>query len=378
MSFAAAFKGRSVFITGHTGFKGSWLAIWLARLGATVTGYSLAPPTNPSNFAASSVRDCLSVHHEADIRNGRKLGAAIAASRPDVVFHLAAQALVRKSYRDPFLTYEVNAMGTLNLLECLRTSGRPAVVVIVTSDKCYENSGNYPPHSENDSLGGADPYSGSKAAAEIVAGSYRSSFFPPDHIAHHGMKIATVRAGNVIGGGDWAEDRIVPDIVKAFSSGKTASIRNPRSIRPWQHVLNPLNGYLTLASRMLESDDPGLCSGWNFGPAGASESTAADIANELSASWPGTSWRAAGSNGEPAEEPCLRLSIAKAVSKLGWEPHWNFDQAIARTCGWYKAFYDAPERSSYELCVNDIADYETDAAAGSQRPAAGPSYVHAR
>ncbi|HEX7500265.1 MAG TPA: CDP-glucose 4,6-dehydratase, partial [Polyangia bacterium] len=251
----AAFAGRSVFVTGHTGFKGAWLSLWLSRLGARVTGYALAPSTEPSAFVAGGVRDVLAAHHEADIRDGERLVQAMRACTPDVVLHLAAQPLVRASYEQPRETFDVNVVGTASVLDAVRALGRPCVVVVVTSDKCYDNREHVFGYRETDPLGGLDPYSASKGAAEIVVASYRQSFFPSERVRAHGVKLASVRAGNVIGGGDWAQDRIVADIARSLSSGRPVPVRNPLSLRPWQHVLEPLGGYLLLAARMQAAPD---------------------------------------------------------------------------------------------------------------------------
>jgi CDP-glucose 4,6-dehydratase len=359
-----SFRGRSVFITGHTGFKGSWLTLWLHRLGARVSGYSLLPPTDPNNFVSSRVKELLSRHTSADVRDTPQLQGAIEACRPDVIFHLAAQPLVRQSYLDPYHTIEVNVIGTTGLLECVRKLGRPCVVIFVTSDKCYENRDSARRHLESDPLGGSDPYSASKAAAELVIEAYRESFFRPDELQKHGVKIASVRAGNVIGGGDWAGYRIVPDTVKAVASNKPVSVRNPNAIRPWQHVLEPLSGYLMLAGRMLESDDPALCSGWNFGPDGTEEATVRDVVETLLQFWEGAKWEDASATIHPREEHMLRLSNDKARAGLGWRSRWSFQQAVQHAGRWYQRFYADRSKSTRDLCWQDISDYE--AAAGNE------------
>jgi CDP-glucose 4,6-dehydratase len=362
LNFLDAFRGRSVFLTGHRGFKGSWLALWLERLGAHVTGYSLAPPSVPSNFVSSQVGGILVHAYDGDVLDFAALGAALETSRADVVIHLAAQALVRPSYVDARATFEVNVMGTLNILDAVRSLERSCVVIIVTSDKCYDNSVGEPSHTETDPLGGNDPYSASKAAAEIVTAAYRKSFFSANHPATNlvtrDVKLASVRAGNVIGGGDWAADRIVPDAVRALASGETIALRNPGSIRAWQHVLEPLSGYLTLAARMLSSDDATLCSGWNFGPSAADEATVDNLAEALCRAWGNGKWRSAAANKQFAEERTLRLSSERARTQLGWEPRWTFGEAVERTARWYRAFYDHPGDSTRDLCLQDIADYE--------------------
>jgi len=353
-----SFRGRSVMVTGHTGFKGSWLALWLHRLGARVTGYALAPPTQPNNFASAGVADVLARGYHADTRDAATFRKALEETGPEVVFHLAAQALVRRSYAEAAQTYETNVMGAVNLLEGVRSLRRPCVVVVVTSDHCYENMGKPEGCRETDPLGGHDPYSASKAAVELLTASYRRSFFPPEDLQRHGVKIATARAGNVIGGGDWAADRIVPDTMKALASHQAALIRNPKSIRPWQHVLEPLSGYLTLASRMLSSDDSEWCSAWNFGPHTGNEPTVATLVEALCRSWGGGEWRVVGNAEQPREEQVMRLCIKKATTRLEWEPRWSFAQTAERTCCWYRAYYENPERSTDHLCERDISEYE--------------------
>jgi CDP-glucose 4,6-dehydratase len=353
------FAGRSVLVTGHTGFKGSWLALWLARLGALVTGYSLAPPTYPSNFEVSHIRDILAAHHESDIRDSVSLTKVLQALAPEVVFHLAAQSLVRESYRVPKDTFDVNIMGTVNLLECLRKLKHPCVVVVVTSDKCYENREQMEGYRETDFLGGFDPYSASKGAAEIAIASYRRSFFPPACLKDHGLKLASARAGNVIGGGDWALYRIGTDIVNALNAGQPVPIRNPQAIRPWQHVLEPLSGYLSLAARMLTSDDPKWCSAWNFGPFPNENLTVLELVKIYCAAWGGGAWRDMSCPAAPHEAGILQLNIDKAVKELGWRPRWSAAEAVRRAAGWYKAFYQKPDASMRQVCYADMAAYES-------------------
>lgn len=358
MNWTESFRDRSVFITGHTGFKGSWLALWLHRLGARVSGYSLPPPTNPSNFAASGVHDLLKHDSSGDVRDAARLQAAFRACQPEFVFHLAAQTLVRQSFVDARDTFEVNVMGTANVLEAVRSLRQPCVVIIVTTDKCYESNVPSRIHRETDPLGGRDPYSASKAAAEILTASYRASFFHPDNLHEHGVKVATARAGNCIGGGDWAADRIVPDAARAVGANESLGVRNPASIRPWQHVLEPLSGYLLLASRMLASDDPALCCGWNFGPQHGEDHSVRDLAVEFFRSWGSGRWNRVNRPDQPPEECALRLCTEKARAELAWQPRWDFRESVRRTALWYWRFYAHPDRSARGLCLDDISDYE--------------------
>jgi CDP-glucose 4,6-dehydratase len=357
-SLAQSFSGRRVLVTGHTGFKGSWLAIWLHRLGAQVSGYALPPPTEPSNFQICDVRKLLCRHVEADIRDAQRLNQAVADAQPDVIFHLAAQALVRHSYALPRETFEVNTIGTAAVLDAVRARNEPCVVIVVTSDKCYENNEQVWGYRENDALGGHDPYSASKGAAEIVAAAYRRSFFPPSRVAEHGVKLATARAGNVIGGGDWAKDRIVTDIVRHLAAGRPVPVRNPRAMRPWQHVLEPLGGYLMLASRMLQSDDPAWCGAWNFGPRSGEELSVRELVEAFLAAWEGGSWQDVSDPSAPHEANVLRLNIDKSLSCLGWRPVWNATQAITRTACWYRQYYGAAGTCMLEACRQDIEAFE--------------------
>ena len=359
LPYANSFNGRSVFITGHTGFKGSWLAIWLHRLGAKVTGYSLIPPTKPSNFCVSGVRDLLWKHHESDIRDAAVLNEAIAGAGPDVVFHLAAQSLVRESYRNARETFDVNVMGTIGLLDAVRAMGKPCAVVVVTSDKCYENREHIWGYREIDPLGGHDPYSASKGATEIAAAAYRRSFFPPDRLNEHGVKVATARAGNVIGGGDWAKDRIITDIVRQLEAALPVPVRNPGAVRPWQHVLEPLGGYLTLAARLLESDDVHWCDAWNFGPLTGEEIPVYRLVELFLQVWGEGTWQDSSSPNQPHEAGVLRLNIDKAVHQLGWRPCWGISEAVRRTAQWYRQFYRHGRSSMHEWCLADIDRYES-------------------
>jgi len=309
-----AFADRSVLVTGHTGFKGSWVSILLAHLGARLTGYGLAAPSEPSNFAAARVEELLSGSIEGDLRNLGAVRDAIAAADPDVIFHLAAQPLVRESYRHPHETMETNFMGTCNVLEAVRLRQKQCVVVIITSDKCYENREHLWAYREVDAMGGHDPYSASKGAVELLVASYRRSFFSSMSGSNPQIKVATARAGNVIGGGDWAADRIVPDIVAHLSAGRRVPVRSPGAIRPWQHVLEPLSGYVQLAARMLTDDDPLLCDSWNFGPLTESQVCVADLVNAFCAAWGSGGWEDKSSAHKPHEAGVLRLSIEKALA----------------------------------------------------------------
>jgi CDP-glucose 4,6-dehydratase len=350
-------------VTGHTGFKGSWLSIWLHHIGARVSGYSLAAPTSPSNFEASRVRRLLHSHDEADIRDLFALQEAIDRSSPDVIFHLAAQPLVREGYANPRDTMEINFMGTCNVLECVRRRGKPCAVIVITSDKCYENREQLWGYRENEPMGGHDPYSASKGATELLVASYRRSFFSPDRINKHGVKLASVRAGNVIGGGDWARDRIVPDIIRGLLHHETIAIRNPGAVRPWQHVLEPLSGYLTIATQMLDSDNPILCDGWNFGPSLEGIASVRDLVETFCDVWGDGHWQDTGDPSQPHEANMLRLSIEKASAQLHWQPIWSFRETIAQTATWYREFHDTHGRGAYHACLRDIAAYEAKARA---------------
>ncbi len=355
--------GRKVFLTGHTGFKGAWLSLWLRRLGAQVTGFSLAPPTQPSLFAAAEVaRGMQSVF--GDIRDLPSLRAALHAAGPEVVIHMAAQSLVRASYADPVGTYATNLLGTVHLLEAARGCPSVRAVVIVTTDKCYENREWVWPYREGDTLGGYDPYSNSKACAELATSSYRSAFFHPARFAEHGVAVASARAGNVIGGGDWAADRLLPDAVRAFGAGVPLRIRNPRATRPWQHVLEPLRGYLLLAQALVEQG-PACDGAWNFGPdAGAIQPVEAVIAGfqeawHASGGRPGVWMEDAGPH--PHEAHTLALDCSKAAAGLGWRPVLSFSDAVRLTAAWYGRFLAG--EAARELCLEQAEHYEAMVAA---------------
>jgi CDP-glucose 4,6-dehydratase len=363
-----AWRGRRVFVTGHTGFKGSWLVAWLHRAGAEVFGYALAPDTTPNLFTAAGIESLCKRSTIADVRDPAALEAALNDAAPDVVLHLAAQPLVRKSYAEPVATFETNVGGTVNLLEAVRKRARPCVVVVVTSDKVYANDGRIWGYRECDPLGGHDPYSASKAAAEVIVSSYRSSFFHPAKAAQHGVWLASGRAGNVIGGGDWSADRIVCDAARAFSKGEPLRLRNPGAVRPWQHVLDPLHGYLVLAEQMLNSPKPLWCDGWNFGPASGTEATVGELSERLASRWPGAKVVDAHDPNQPVEAGLLRISIDKALALLPWRPVWNVDRAVERTSNWYRRYYEVPGRSMLDACLEDITAFEGDAksAAGAK------------
>lgn len=324
-------QGRRVFVTGHTGFKGAWLSLLLHRLGAAVSGYSHEVP-DEGLFRAAGVEDVLARHVVADVRDLPGLRDAMHAARPQIVVHMAAQSLVRASYADPAGTYATNLMGTVNVLEAARHLDGVSALIVVTSDKCYEDAGDRAAHRETDRLGGDDPYSSSKACAELAAASYRSSF------ASSRATVATVRAGNVIGGGDWARDRLVPDAIRACRAGRELAIRNPDAIRPWQHVLDPLCGYLMLAERVSRGDGS-CCEAWNFGPPARSHVTVGRFATELARRWGADARWTVQSGPEPRESAYLALDSGKAERRLGWRPRFGLEDALDMTVAWYQSFF---------------------------------------
>jgi CDP-glucose 4,6-dehydratase len=332
---AAFWQGKRVFLTGHTGFKGGWLSLWLQQLGADVTGYALEAPTTPSLFEVASVaRGMVSII--GDVRDGEALKRAMAQARPEIVIHMAAQPLVRYSYVNPVETYATNVMGVVNLLEAVRATPGVRSVVNVTSDKCYENREWPWGYRENEAMGGYDPYSNSKGCAELVTAGYRSSFFNAEKYAEHGIALGSGRAGNVIGGGDWAMDRLIPDMLRAIGAGQSVMIRNPHSIRPWQHVLEPLSGYLTLAEK-LYTEGPVHAEGWNFGPHDTDAKPVEWIIERMTQEWgAGASWQLDGQN-HPHEATYLKLDCSKARGQLGWHPRWDIGQTIAKIVEWHKA-----------------------------------------
>jgi CDP-glucose 4,6-dehydratase len=342
---------RPVFVTGHTGFKGGWLTTWLLDLGARVTGYGLTPHTTPSYFARCGLAERVTTHL-ADIRAADALGAALAAARPRVVFHLAAQPIVRLSYRAPLETISVNVLGTSTLLEAVRHTPSVEAVIVVTSDKCYENLELPKGYRESDPLGGHDPYSASKAAAELVAAAYRRSFFSAD-----GPRVATVRAGNVIGGGDWAADRLVPDAMRALGRGEPIRVRNAEAVRPWEHVLEPLGGYLRLAERL--SGSTSFAGAWNFGPRDADAVPVATLVELIVGLWDGAQWESKPEGDAPYEAGLLRLDCSKARTHLGWHPGLTLKEAVELTVTWYRAAAGAGSaRSMYDLSVDQIRHYQ--------------------
>ena len=350
-----AFKDRSVFVTGHTGFKGSWLSLWLSKLGARVTGYSLKSPTDPSNFELSNVRDVLVRHDEADVRDFAKLRSALEHAQPDLIFHLAAQPLVLESYRNPRDTFEINVMGTANLLEAIRQLGFACSVVVVTSDKCYENQEWLWGYRESDQIGGRDPYSASKGLTELLVSSYRRSFFQPDEL-RGGVRLATARAGNVIGGGDWSPNHIVVDVIGALAHGEPVRVRSPNAVRPWQHVLESLSGYLTLASALLDGDGDRYCDGWNFGPNLEDSIAVRQLVDLLIQHWGDGEWLDASDSSMPHEAQTLRLSIEKAKSLLGWQPRWSVADAVEHTVRWHRRYLDGP-CNLQAACLEQIDAY---------------------
>jgi len=350
---SAFWAGKRVFVTGHTGFKGSWLSLWLQQLGAQITGFAQAPPTNPSLFEVAQVAQCMT-SIIGDIRDGAALTQAMGQAMPDIVIHLAAQPLVRRSYLDPVETYSTNVMGTVHLLEAVRQTPSVRAVVNVTTDKCYENKEWVWGYRENEPMGGFDPYSSSKGCGELVTAAYRNSFFNSAKHSEHQVAIATARAGNVIGGGDWAKDRLIPDIILGMQSGKSVKIRNPHATRPWQHVLEPLNGYLVLAEKLF-AQGPAFAEPFNFGPAEEDAKPVEWIVEELTRHWgQGASWHLDSGN-HPHEANYLKLDCSKARAKIDWTPRWHLDQALQAIISWHKAHQSGLDMRS--ICLQQIADY---------------------
>jgi CDP-glucose 4,6-dehydratase len=356
-------NSRRVFVTGHTGFKGSWLCLWLQGMGARLVGYSSDPPTNPSLHELARVGE--EMHDiRGDVRDFDHLERTLSEHRPEIVMHMAAQSLVRRSYRDPVETYETNVMGTVKLLEAVRRAGGVRVVVNVTTDKVYENPEREQGFRENEPKGGRDPYSNSKACSELVTSAYRESFFKDERGA---PALASARAGNVIGGGDWGEDRLVPDLMRAALERRPALVRNPDAVRPWQHVLNPLSGYLLLAESLWQSNEH--ADGWNFGPEPDDERPVRWVVERLADLWKEQiEWRQ-DHGSHPHEARYLRLDSTKARTRLGWAPPWDLDRALAGIVDWYRAFQ--ADRDPRELVVRQIEEFQNDARALATPAGAG-------
>ena len=346
-------QGKRVLVTGHTGFKGGWLSLWLQSMGAEVIGYALAAPSTPNLFEVARVADGMT-HIHGDVRDLARLHEVMARHAPEVVFHLAAQALVRRSYSEPVETFESNVMGTVNVFEAIRRAQGVKAVVNVTSDKCYENREWVWGYRENDAMGGYDPYSSSKGCAELVTAAWRNSYFNPQRHAEHGVALASVRAGNVIGGGDWAEDRLIPDFMRAMAAGSPLVIRNPAAIRPWQHVLEPLAGYLMLAEKLWQ-DGPVYAEGFNFGPADEDAKSVGWIAARLTQLWgEGASWEHDGSP-QPHEARYLKLDCSKVRAQIGWQPRWALDDALAQVVAWYQGYRNGLDMRA--LTLAQIGEY---------------------
>lgn len=350
----AFWRGRRVLVTGHTGFKGSWLCLWLQRLGAELSGFAL-PPADPGLFSAAGVAEGMASHC-GDVRSAEALTAVLAATQPQIVIHLAAQALVRASYAEPLATYATNVMGLVHLCEAVRATPSVRVLLSVTSDKCYANAEHGRAFREDDALGGHDPYSSSKACAELVTAAYRDSFLAAR--PGGGVAVASARAGNVIGGGDWAADRLLPDLMRAFAAGRPARIRQPQAVRPWQHVLEPLAGYLQLAEALWRQ--PAAFAGaWNFGPAADDARPVGWLVERCAALWgAGACWQA-DSGPQPHEAGQLRLDSRRAAEQLGWRPRWDLQTALAASVDWYRAVHAGA--AARALCLAQIARYEGEA-----------------
>ena len=352
--FDDIFKDKTVLVTGHTGFKGSWLCIWLKELGAKVVGYALEPYSERDNFVVTGLANRMK-HVIGNVKDFNGLKSVFAEYQPEFVFHLAAQPIVRESYGNPKETFDTNIGGTVNVLECCRITDSVRVIINVTSDKCYENREWVWGYRENDPMGGHDPYSSSKGCSELVTRAYEKSFFNPHNFEAHRKSLASVRAGNVIGGGDWQQDRIIPDCIRALEKNEPPQIRNPYAIRPWQHVLEPLSGYLLLASKMHHNSEK-FCGAWNFGPDPSTTISVGELANKIVKSWGNGSWTNLSPTGEPHEAELLNLDIAKAKSYLKWMPRWNVDKTIQETIKWYKNYM---KTDPYKLCQDQIVEFST-------------------
>jgi len=345
-------KDKKVLITGHTGFKGSWLSIWLKMMGAEVVGYALEPYTVWDNFVITKLGNKIT-HVIGDVQDYNSLLDVFTKYEPEFVFHLAAQPIVRKSYLNPKETFDVNIGGVVNLMECCRLTEAVRIIVNITTDKCYENKEWIWSYRENDRLGGYDPYSSSKVGSEIVTTAYRQSFFNHKKIKEHGKALASARAGNVIGGGDWQTDRLIPDCIRSLEKGEPINIRNPSAVRPWQHVLEPLSGYLLLAEKMYQN--PGqYCEAWNFGPVEGSMKPVGEIADLVIQNWGEGSWQDQSEKNAPHETNILKLDISKVRNRLGWDPALSIEQAVTATVGWYKSY---KEKDMYRFCEQQIESY---------------------
>jgi CDP-glucose 4,6-dehydratase len=348
-------RDKKVFVTGHTGFKGAWLCLWLYLLGAKVTGYALKPPTTPNLFEICGI-DQLVTSNIADIRNAQVLNHVIRKSEAEIVIHMAAQSLVRIAYENPVDTYATNLMGTVNLLEAIRNSESVQAVVNVTTDKCYEDKNWVWGYREHDSLGGYDPYANSKACSELITASYRASYFNTDAHHRHGVGIASARAGNVIGGGDWATDRLLPDCFRAISLGQKMNLRYPQAIRPWQHVLEPLSGYLVLAQKLCENG-PQYAEAWNFGPDEADAKTVQWVVKRFYQLWGLETEAEIDCAGHPHEASFLKLDCSKAKSRLHWFPRLNIEETLLKTVEWMRAYLD--KRVMRDVCLQQIEEYQS-------------------
>lgn len=346
--------GKKVFLTGHTGFKGGWLSLWLSSMGAEVTGFALAPNTEPNLYEALNVESFIKKSYIADIRDLTVLKKAISDAAPDILIHMAAQPLVRYSYMNPVETYETNIMGTVNVLEGVRTSESIRATLVITTDKCYENKEWLWGYRENEAMGGADPYSSSKGCAELISSAYRKSYFSNSARINF---LATARAGNVIGGGDWSQDRLIPDAIKAFEAGNVLSIRNPFAIRPWQHVLEPLSGYIILTQALFQQGS-NFASGWNFGPREDDARSVRDVVDLLASQWGKSASWLEDTLGHPHEAMLLKLDCSKARTQLGWKTRWNLEIATQKIVDWHKAYRAG--KNMREITISQIQQYLKD------------------
>lgn len=348
------YKGKRVLVTGHTGFKGSWLSIWLHELGAEVVGVGLDPYSEKDNFVLSGIGNKIKADIRADIRDGKRMKEIFADYQPEIVFHLAAQPLVRLSYDIPVETYEANVMGTIHIMEAIRVTKSVKVGVMITTDKCYDNCETLEGYVETDPFGGYDPYSSSKGACEVAIQSWRRSFFnPEDYGKKHTVSLASVRAGNVIGGGDWAKDRIIPDCIRALEEGRIINIRSPKAVRPWEHVLEPLSGYMLLAQLMWDNPTE-YCEGWNFGPEAEGVSTVWEVASEVIKNYGSGELKDSSDSTAVHEANLLMLNINKVKSRLGWYPRMNMQQCMKLVVDWYKRYQ---KEDVYELCIEEINEF---------------------